>query len=591
MIPTSQTESPSKPMNLDKRLLRALEPVRAALWAAIGLGVLAGALLVAQAYLLSQAVDRVFLGGDTLRDVAPLLVGLALVAVMRALLLWTSDLSAHHLASHVRAALRERLFAHLTALGPAYTRGERSGELATTAVEGIEELDAYLREYVPQLALSAMIPLAILIIVFPLDILSGVVLLLTAPLIPVFMILIGKLAAAQSRRQWGQLSRMSAHFLDMLQGLTTLKIFGRSREQAATIADISERFREATMSVLRVAFLSALVLELLSTLSVAVIAVEIGLRLLYARIPFDMAFFVLILAPDYYLPLRALGARFHAGTAGVAAAERIFAVLETPVPPCSDRVDVSPIRLDPPLTIAFEKVSYAYHDGDRPALDGLSFTIAPGTTVALVGRSGSGKSTAAQLLLRFLTPTAGQIAVNGVDLCAIPPAEWREQVAWVPQLPYLFAATIADNIRLGRPDAPLNAVMRAAEQARADSFIRTLPQSYDTLIGEQGARLSGGQAQRIALARAFLRDAPFLILDEATANLDPDTEAQIADSLRTLMHGRTVLVVAHRLHTVMDADQIVVLAHGCAVETGTHDELLAHNGHYAGLIAAQGGAA
>lgn len=578
-------------MNLDKRLLRALEPVRAALWAAIGLGVLAGALLVAQAYLLSQAVDRVFLGGDTLHDVTPLLVGLALVATIRALLLWASDLSAHHLASHVKGVLRERLFAHLTALGPAYTRGERSGELAATAVEGVEFLDAYLREYVPQLALSAMIPLAILVVVFPLDILSGVVLLLTAPLIPVFMILIGKLAAVQSRRQWGQLSRMSAHFLDVLQGLTTLKMFGRSREQAATIAAISERFREATMAVLRVAFLSALVLELLSTLSVAVIAVEIGLRLLYARIPFDMALFVLILAPDYYLPLRALGARFHAGTAGVTAAERIFAVLETPVPPCGDAVAVSSINRDAPLTIAFEHVSYAYHDGDRPALNGLSFTIAPGMTVALVGRSGSGKSTAAQVLLRFLTPTAGQITVNGSDLCAIPPALWREQVAWVPQLPYLFAATVADNIRLGRPDAPLSAVMRAAEQARADSFIRALPQGYDTPIGEQGARLSGGQAQRIALARAFLRDAPFLILDEATANLDPDTEAQIADSLHALMHGRTVLVIAHRLHTVMDADQIVVLAHGRAVETGTHDELLVRGGHYAGLIAAQGGAA
>lgn len=578
-------------MNLDKRLLRALDPVRAALWAAIGLGVLAGALLVAQAYLLSQAVDRVFLGGDTLRDVTPLLVGLVLVAAIRALLLWAGDLSAHHLAGHVKTALRERLFAHVTALGPAYTRGERSGELAATAVEGIEELDAYLREYVPQLALSAMIPLAILLVVFPLDILSGVVLLLTAPLIPVFMILIGRLAAAQSRRQWGQLSRMSAHFLDVLQGLTTLKIFGRSREQAATIAAISERFREATMAVLRVAFLSALVLELLSTLSVAVIAVEIGLRLLYARIPFDMAFFVLILTPDYYLPLRALGARFHAGTAGVAAAERIFAVLETPLPACGDPVDVSSANPDPPLTIAFEHVSYAYRDGDRPALNDLTFTIAPGTTVALVGRSGSGKSTAAQVLLRFLTPTAGQVTVNGVDLCALPPALWREQVAWVPQLPYLFAATVADNIRLGRPDAPLSAVMRAAEQAHADQFIRALPQGYDTPLGEQGARLSGGQAQRIALARAFLRDAPFLILDEATANLDPDTEAQIAESLRTLMHGRTVLVIAHRLHTVMDAGQIVVLAHGRAVETGTHDELMVHGGHYAKLIAAQGGVA
>ncbi len=574
-------------MNLDRRLWHQVARARGLLLAAISAGLLAGLLLIAQAYLLSQAISRVFLGSATLDDLAPLLGMFAAVAIGRSLALGGAELAGHHLADRVKMALREQLLAHLVALGPAYVRDERSGELAHTATEGIEALHAYVSEYLPQLALAVLLPLIMLTVVFPLDPLSGIVLLLTAPMIPLLMILIGKAANWQSRRQWTQLSRMSAHLLDVLQGLPTLKIFGRSREQAATIAAVSEQFREATMSVLRVAFLSAFVLEMLATISTAIIAVEIGLRLLYGRLDFDRALFILILAPEYYLPLRQLGARFHAGVSGVTAAARIFAVLETRPADCAPSPAITPPPIPtPPFELHFADVHYAYDGGDRPALNGLTLHLPAGQTVALVGPSGAGKSTVAHLLLRFLAPTAGRITVNGRDLCDLPADDWRAQIAWVPQLPYLFDGTVADNIRLGRPDASLEAVVHAAQQAGADGFIRALPDGYDTRIGERGARLSGGQAQRLALARAFLRDVPLVILDEATANLDPETEASILAAMETLRRGRTALVIAHRLHTIRDADQVAVLMDGRVVQYGPPAALSAQPGPYRRLLRA-----
>jgi ATP-binding cassette subfamily C protein CydD len=553
----------------------------------VGLGVLTGVLVVAQAHFLSQVINAVFIDGQTVGQVADGLRLLLLVIAGRALLGFVSDLAASRAARQVKRGLRQRYFNHLLKLGPGYTRGERSGELANTATEGIESLDAYFSQYLPQLFLTMLLPLVVVGAVFSADFLSGLVLLLTAPILPMFMILIGKLAEAQTKKQWKSLSHLSAHFLDVMQGLTTLKLFGRSQFQKITIHQVSERFRQTTMGVLRIAFLSALVLEMGATLSTAIVAVETGLRLLYSQMSFQSAFFVLLLAPEFYLPFRLLGTKFHTGMSASAAAQRIFEVLETPAP--------APVGKFYPMlahsVIRFKDVHYAYDDGQRPALNGVSFEIRPGQKVALVGPSGAGKSTVAQLLLRFIETRQGEISVGGTPLDAFVVQGWREQVAWVPQHPYLFSGTIAENIRLSRPDATLAEVIKAAQQARAHDFIEALPEGYETVIGERGAGLSGGEAQRISLARAFLKNAPLLILDEATSNLDPENEALIIEATGQLMQGRTVLIIAHRLSTVGKADQIVVMEQGRVVATGTHQTLLEQAGIYRELINAYGGKA
>jgi ATP-binding cassette subfamily C protein CydD len=360
-----------------------------------------------------------------------------------------------------------------------------------------------------------------------------------------------------ARKQHARMSTLGAHFLDVMQGLTTLRLLNRSQYQISAIRRITDDFRAATMGVLRVAFLSALSLELLATVSVAIVAVAIGVRLLHGGIGFEYALFLLVIAPEYYLPLRTLGMRFHSGTEGAAVAERLYALLDTPLP-----VEPSGMQEVPQWqTLRFDDVYYAYTP-DRPALNGVSLTIERGQHVALTGESGGGKSTLAALILRFLNPGSGALLLDDVPLESIAPAAWRAQIAWVSQKPYLFSGTVEDNIRAGDGSATTEQIIAAAEAANAHSFIMRLPQGYKTPVGERGATLSGGQAQRIAIARAFLKDAPLLILDEPTANLDAENEAQIIEALRRLSYGRTVLSIAHRTHTVRDADAIYMMDGG-----------------------------
>lgn len=481
-----------------------------------------------------------------------------------------ADLCSSAGSRRIKQDLRHRLFKHIIDLGPAYLRSEagetevRTGELVNVATEGVDALDVYYSQYLPQIALAVLIPGCILIFVFRADFLSGMILLLTAPLLPIFMYLISSAAETLTRKQWLGLSRMSSYFLDVLQGLTTLKSLGRSKDQVAVIKKVSEQYRQSTMDVLKVTFLSALVLELIATLSTAVVAVEVGIRLLYGKMAFEQAFFILLLAPEFYQPLRLLGSRFHAAMAGIEASKRLFAILDIPVTidnSTSVNTDHHPLKEKQPPAIIIKDLSFSYSN-NRPALQKVSFKIPAGKMTALVGESGSGKTTLTWLLLRFLLPQSGDILVNGIRLSEIPPQQWRDELAWVPQNPYLFNDSIAANIKLARPDASEADIQNAARLAHADDFISRLPDGYSTLIGERGARLSAGEAQRIALARAFLKDAPLLILDEPTSHLDPETDSLLKESLTRLSQGRTVLVIAHQQSTLSLADQVIKLRHG-----------------------------
>jgi thiol reductant ABC exporter CydD subunit len=394
------------------------------------------------------------------------------------------------------------------------------------------------------------------------DLPSGLIMLLTLPLVPVFMWLIGTYTQERTRERWEALRDLSIHFLDVVRGLPTLRALGRARSEADRLAIVSERYRRTTMETLRVSFLSGSVLELAATLGVAVVAVDAGLRMVGGSLGLQAGLTVLILAPELYLPFRRLGAEYHASADGLTVAERMFALLDAPVPAAGQalRLAPSPAR----ATIRLERVSFAYPSRPTRVVDGLELELSPGQTVALVGESGAGKSTVAGLLLCLLEPTAGRVCVGDVDLALCDRAAWRRQVAWVPQHPMLFAGSVEDNLRVGRPDAPERRMREAAALAGADEFISSLPRGYQTLVGDGGRPLSPGERRRIGLARAFLRDAPFVILDEPTADLDPFSVSIVSSAVRRMQDGRTMLVIAHRPELVQHADRIACLTDGAA---------------------------
>jgi ATP-binding cassette subfamily C protein CydD len=554
----------------------------------LGLTIICGAVIavvtIIQMTLLSQIVDQAFLAHRDLALLWPLLFLLLALVALRAALLWIREVAAQWGTIRVKAKLRERLFAHLLALGPLYCKGERTGELVTVAYEGIERLDAYISRYIPQMVLSGLNPLLIALYLFPIDWISTLLLLVTCPVIPLLMILIGSYTEMHAQKQWSTLSLMGAHFLDAVQGLTTLKLFGRVAYEHDLIKRINDSFRTRTLKVLRMAFLSGAVLEFLTALAIGLVAVALGIRLLNGGITFQHAFLVLLLAPEFYRPLRELGSARHAAMEGKAAAQRLGEILATPLPAQANATTMA--QLKPHIALELQNVTYRYAQSEQPALNGISLSLPARSCTALVGKSGAGKSTLANLLMRFMEPQTGAITVNGVPLRNLPTPLWREYVALVPQRPYLFYGTVMENIHMARPDASLEAIEQAAELAGASEFIQKLPQGYTTMIGERGARLSAGQVQRLAIARAFLKDAPLLVLDEPTSHLDPHSEALIREALAKLIVGRTVLVIAHKLNTVMQSDQVAVLEHGMLVEVGQHRELLAANGVYTRLMGA-----
>ncbi|MFC5004481.1 thiol reductant ABC exporter subunit CydD [Dactylosporangium cerinum] len=512
------------------------------------LGVALAALVVAQATLLAAGITAVYQQGADLHRIAPTLAWLAAVVMLRAVVAWAQEVTAARASAAVKRQLRSRLLAHVAALGPGAAGG--SGSIATLATRGLDALDAYFARYLPQLVLATLVPVIVLARIAPADLVAAGTIALTLPLIPVFMALVGLHTEAANRRQFRLLTRLSHHFLDVVAGLPTLRVFGRAKRQAGIIARISAEQRTTTMRTLRVAFLSSLVLELLATLSVALVAVGIGLRLLDGSLGLATALLVLILAPEAYLPLRQVGANYHASAEGLAAATEVFELLETPARPRG-------IAPAPAGTVRFDAVTVRHAGRSTASLPPFTATVEAGELVALTGPSGCGKSTALAVLLGFAAPTGGRVTVGGQDLATVDPDAWRQRVAWLPQRPWLSAGTIADNIRLGAPGTTDAAVRAAAGQAGALAFIDTLPDGLSTRLGDDGAGLSAGQRQRIALARVFLRDAPLVLLDEPTANLDAETEAGILTAIRAHATGRTVIMAAHRPSLVALADRAI----------------------------------
>lgn len=527
---------------------------------------------IAQMVFLSRIIAGVAFARQSFEQVFPQLLLLLGAMVAHAGLVWLREIVVQRGAISYKNATRQRLFAHLLQLGPAYRQGEATGELVTLLYEGLERLEIYVGRYLPQLSASVLVPLLIAAAIFPLDWISGVLLLVTGPLIPVLMILVGGFAEKRIARQWQALSRMGATLLDAIQGLTTLALFGQSAGAGKRIEQISERFRVKTLAMLRVAFLSGAVLEFMVAGAIGLLAVVLGVRLVNRALSFETAFLVLLLAPEFYRPLRELGVQHHAGMEGRAAALRMDEILATPIPTSSG--SVASARPSHPLSITISDLTYTYPDTKHPVLESINLELPAGTCTALVGRSGAGKSTLVNVLLRFLEAQRGQIRANGIALTDLPIETWRECIALVPQRPTLFAGSVLANLRLARPDASEAEVAQAAELAGAAEFIAQLPQGYATLLGERGTRLSAGQIQRLAIARAFLKDAPLLILDEPTSSLDPESETLIRQSLMHLMRERTVLVIAHRYNTLASAQQVALLDAGRLVHVGTPSALL-----------------
>ena len=551
---------------LDPRLLRRARAVRGLLVADAALAVAVALLVLAQAFLLARVAARAF-EGATLDDVTPALVLLGVVVVARAAAVWGFEVAGRRAAADVVSQLRLDVVDARLRHRPAALDGAQSAEVATAAVTGVDALETTFARYLPQLLLAVVVPVAVLAAVLAIDPVAAGVMLLTLPLVPVFMWLVGRHTERRARERWQALALLANHFLDVVRGLPTLRAFNRGAAQAERIEEVSEEYRRATMGTLRVAFLSGAILELAATLGIALVAVVVGVRLAEGGIGFEPALTVVVLAPELYLPLRSLATQWHASADGAAVAERLLDLIEES---SGDTVSqgVRPLVPSRPdgASVRFEGVAFRYPSRDVDVLRGLDLTVSPGETLALVGPSGGGKTTVLALLLRFAEPSAGRILVGEDDLAVVDPHAWRRLTAYVSQQPMLFRGTVADNIRLGDPHAGDEDVHAAAELAGAHELVSALPDGYRTIVGEGGRALSTGEKRRVALARAFLRDAPLVLLDEPTADLDPESATIVADAVDRLRAGRTVLLVAHRPELAARADRIVRIEGGRAVE-------------------------
>lgn len=542
----------------ERWLLQETSALKPYLIRSFALSFFSGLLIIVQARLLARGCHLIIIEKSALAPLVPLACAVLLLALLRSLFVCFSERYTTTAAALLKQSVRNRLY-RLTLAAGFTGRRDESAALVEAITTGVDSLESYFTRFLPHLALAASLPVLLLFFVVPVDWRVSLVLLFSAPFIPLLMVLVGKGTQSLNRSQWRRLARLSGHLTDLVKGLPDLKICSAVRHEAATVARVSEDYRHSTMAVLRVAFLSAFTLEFFSTVGTAVVAVIIGFRLLSGQLQFVDGLFILLLAPEFYLPLRTLGLSYHARMQGIAAAERIIPLLAAP-----DRAVAPPGYLPQPpgkLTIAYEAVSFRYSSG-RGGVTAVDLHLSPGTITALVGASGAGKSTLAGLLLALAQPQEGRITANGVDLRCLDPLLWQKRLALLPQAPFFFAGTVRDNLAIGLSACSDAAIHAALRSAAAFEFIAKLPAALDTKLGDGGAGLSGGELRRLALARIFLRDPDLIILDEPTAGLDSYNEQLVGAALRVLAKERTVLLISHREDTVSWADRVVRISDG-----------------------------
>lgn len=562
---------------------------RSSMMTLYGTSLLMGGVVIGQAYLLVSIVDNMFIKGAEFQNILPMLGALLIILVGRAALSYVNGRTGIKMASKVKSDLRKRLL-NKWAKNPLQASFQgQSGQKVSTMMDAVDGLDGYYSQYVPQRIQTTIVPLILLVIIFTEHIYTGLIMVITAPFIPLFMAIIGVMTKNKSEKQMDKLTAFSGRFLDILQGLTTLKLLGRGEQQKDGIRASSLDFREATMEVLKIAFLSSLMLEFISMLSIGLIALEVGLRLVvFESISFFTAFFVLVLAPEFYLSLKELGQAFHTGRGSMGAAKKVMEELEEkdrPVQWGEKKLESNGVL----ATIELHNVGFSY--GDKGfVLQSISSVFPKGSQVAIVGHSGAGKTTLLHLLAGLLDPSEGDILIDGLSRSEYRESDWFDQLSYISQNPYLFSGTISENIAVGgREGITREEIEYAAEKAGISQMIAGLDKGYDTLIGEAGRGLSGGEKQRIALARAFLKKPSLILFDEPTTGLDLKTEAILQASIQELSKNSTVITVAHRLHTIRKADKILFLENGKLVSLGNHEELMKSSSRYHEMVTAQQG--
>jgi len=604
-IDNSQTTATSSKTNVDrsKATIKWLKSQKnlthGKLSRAIALGSFNGLLMILQMAILANIINDIIFASQTFQQIIPLITALIIIVIVRAISGYLSERYSRHAAILIKTQLREQLLQRLFVQGPSKSQ-HKTAELAQVLHQGVDSLEDYFAGYLPTVAYCSVIPTAILFAVFPMDWKSGLVMLCTAPMVPMFMIIIGHKAQDLNQKHWRKLLRMSSHFLDIIQGLTQLKLFNASRQELIAVKKISEDYGKQTMSILKVAFLSSFVLEFLASIAIALVAVILGFRLYYGHVDYTLALWVLLLAPEFYLPFRQLGTQYHAKMAGATAAESIIDILqadeiETETELKSENEGetqrseqpVNNSALKAPFNIEINHVNFT-HPGRKNTLTDINLTCSGSGLYAIVGESGAGKSTLIDMLLGFIKPNSGQVRINDMPLTSASRDTWLQHCGWIAQQGHVFYGDLAFNIHLNSDDKAENIDQSAIEAALAKAglrdFLSNLPQGLQTHIGEAGVGISAGQAQRLALARAFYHQPDVLILDEPSSHLDRETELIINQSITEYAQQHLVIVIAHRLTTVQDAKQIIVLKQGAIIEQGNHQQLVELAGEYASMV-------